>query len=78
MTVSGCPTLAVVAGYQDGYYEQAYHLLAWAIGSEGENDYFLLLPDSGILTGTFTAQLHLYFLHGDAGWWQKVLSCTVQ
>lgn len=67
-----------VPGYQGGYYEQTYQLLAWNIGSEGENDYFLLLPSAGIGVGTFTAQLHVQFLHGDAGWWQKVLTCTAQ
>jgi predicted naringenin-chalcone synthase len=71
-------TSAAVPGYQNGYFEQTSHLMAWNIGSEGENDYFFLLPDTGILSGTFTAQLHVYFLHGDAGWWQKVMSCTLQ
>jgi hypothetical protein len=65
-------------GYQAGYYEQTYGLLAWALGSEGENDYYLLLPQGGIPAGVFSAQLHLYFNHGDSGWWQKVLTCTAQ
>jgi hypothetical protein len=71
-------TSTATPGYQNGYYEQTYQLLAWNIGSEGENDYYLLLPESGIPAGTFAAQLHLYFTHGDAGWWQKVLTCTAQ
>jgi hypothetical protein len=65
-----------VPGYQSGYFEQKYQLFAWALGSEGENDYFLLLPAGGVPAGTFTAELHLYFNHGDSGWWQKVLTCT--
>lgn len=65
-------------GYQNGYYEQTYNLLAWNLGSEAEDDYFLLLPEAGVTPGTFTAQLHLYFNHGDSGWWQKVLACTAQ
>jgi hypothetical protein len=69
---------ASLPGYQDGYYEQTYGLLAWGLGSEGENDYYLLLPEGGVPAGTFAAQLHLYFNHGDSGWWQKVLTCTAQ
>ena len=71
-------TAAAEPGYQSGYYEQTYQLLAWNLGSKGVNDYYLLLPEGGITPGTFTAQLHLYFNHGDAGWWQKVLSCTAR
>jgi predicted naringenin-chalcone synthase len=67
-----------VPGYQSGYFEQTYQLLAWNIGSEGENDYFLLLPAAGFGPGTFTAQLHVQFVHSDAGWWQKILTCTAQ
>jgi hypothetical protein len=71
-------TATAVPGYQGGYFEQTYHLLAWNLGSEGANDYFFLLPDTGVTPGTFAAQLHLYFNHGDSGWWQKLLSCTAQ
>ena len=70
-------TATFVAGYQDGLYERLYQLLAWNIGSEGNNDYILLLPAS-VATSPFAAQLHVYFEHGAYGWWQKALSCSLE
>ena len=65
-----------VPGFLGGYYE-ARGLFAWSLGSEGTNDYYLLLPKNGVSGSTFGAQLHLLFNHGIYGIWQKALSCTV-
>jgi hypothetical protein len=66
-----------VPDYSDGYFKINNHLDAFSIGSETINDYYLLLPEAGITGAPFVAQLHLYFDHGNFGWWQKAMSCTV-
>src|SRR5262245_6426480 len=50
-----------VPGYSNGYYEGRF--LAWSLGSEGTNDYYLLLPINGVNGSPFGAQLHLRFNH---------------
>jgi hypothetical protein len=71
-------TSTLVPDYSGGYFERTYGLVAWSLGSEGTNDYYLLLPEAGVTGATFGGQLHLQFNHGSYGWWQKILSCTVQ
>src|SRR5262245_33221756 len=66
-----------VPGYLGGYYERS-GLFAWSLGSEGTNDYYLLLPIGGVNGSTFVGQLQLFFNHGAYGAWQKILGCTVQ
>jgi hypothetical protein len=67
----------LVPNYSGGYFKTNYHLDAYSLGSEGTNDYYLLLPEGGVTGTTFGAQLHLFFDHGTYGWWQKIESCTV-
>src|SRR5215831_5854543 len=37
-------------GYSDGYYDYE-GFFAWSLGSEGTNDYYLLLPTNGVSGG---------------------------
>jgi hypothetical protein len=41
-----------------------------------ENDYVLVLPQYLPPAGPFDGELHIYFNHGQWGWWQTIQGCT--
>jgi hypothetical protein len=43
---------------------------------EPTNDFVLVLPQYLPPAGPFNGELHIYFNHGQWGWWQTIQGCT--